>query len=136
MADSHMHLKVLLPYQVLVDKDGITRLAVDTSIGSTGFLPHRLDCVATVLPGIIVFETESEGETYLAVDDGVLIKTGREVTISVRNAVMGTDLVELNRIVENSYQVVSEQEQNVKEVMAKMETGFLRRLQELHNERR
>jgi F-type H+-transporting ATPase subunit epsilon len=39
-------------------------------------LPHRLDCVAALAPGILIYETEAEGEVYLAVDEGVLVKTG------------------------------------------------------------
>jgi len=46
---------------------------------SFGLLPRRLDCVAALAPGILIYEDEAEGEVYVAVDDGVLVKTGLDV---------------------------------------------------------
>jgi F-type H+-transporting ATPase subunit epsilon len=63
--------------------------------GSFGLLPHRLDCVAALAPGILIYETEAEGEVYVAVDEGVLVKTGPDVLVSVRRAIRGTDLGQL-----------------------------------------
>ena len=81
-----MHLKVLLPFQVFADDRRRLRIVVETAQGSFGLLPHRLDCVAALMPGILSFETEGAGEVFLAVDEGVLVKTGPEVLVSVRRA--------------------------------------------------
>src|SRR5450432_240364 len=70
-----MTLKVLLPFQVFAEKTGVSRIVAETREGSFGILPHRLDCVAALAPGILTYETESDGEVFLAVDEGVLIKT-------------------------------------------------------------
>ena len=45
--------------------------------GSFGLLPHRLDCVAALVPGILTYETKEDGTVYLAVDQGVLVKAVR-----------------------------------------------------------
>ena len=74
-----MRLKILLPFRIFADKTGISRIVADTREGSFGLLPHRLDCVAAVAPGILVYENEPEGEVYVAVDEGVLVKTGLDV---------------------------------------------------------
>jgi F-type H+-transporting ATPase subunit epsilon len=63
----------------------VSRIVAETREGSFGLLPHRLDCVAALAPGILIYETEAEGEVYLAVDEGVLVKTGLDVLVSVRN---------------------------------------------------
>jgi len=42
--------------------------------------------VAALAPGILIYETEVEGEVYVAVDEGVLVKTGPDVLVSVRRA--------------------------------------------------
>jgi F-type H+-transporting ATPase subunit epsilon len=97
-------------------------------------LPHRLDCVAALAPGILIYENEAEGEVYMAVDDGVLIKTGLDVLVSVRNAIGGTDLAQLREAVEREFLSLNEREQNVSSVMAKMESGFIRRLVEFDHE--
>ena len=56
-----MHLKILLPFQIFADKPGVTRIVAETLEGSFGLLPHRLDCVAALSPGILTYETETEG---------------------------------------------------------------------------
>jgi alternate F1F0 ATPase F1 subunit epsilon len=79
-----MNLKLLLPFQVFAEKTGVTRIVAETPDGSFGLLPHRLDCVAALAPGILIYETEAEGEVFVAVDEGVLVKTGPDVLVSVR----------------------------------------------------
>src|ERR1039457_4501951 len=86
-----MHLKVLLPFQVFAEQTGVTRIVAETREGSFGLLPHRLDCVAALVPGILIYQTESGGEVLVAMDEGVLVKTGADVLISVRRAIGGTD---------------------------------------------
>jgi F-type H+-transporting ATPase subunit epsilon len=129
-----MTLKVLLPFQVFAEKAGVSRIVAETPLGSFGLLPHRLDCVAALAPGILIYETEAEGEVYLAVDEGVLVKTGAEVLISVRRALRGTDLGQLRRSVEQEFLTLDEREQSVRTVMAKLEAGFVRRFASFQHE--
>jgi F-type H+-transporting ATPase subunit epsilon len=129
-----MHLKVLLPFQIFAEKTDVSRIVAETREGSFGLLPHRLDCVAALAPGILIYENEVEGEVYMAVDEGVLIKTGLDVLVSVRNAIGGTDLGQLREAVDKEFIDLNEREQNVRSVMTKMESGFIRRLAEFHHE--
>jgi len=129
-----MNLKVLLPFQVFADKTGVSHIVAETREGSFGLLPHRLDCVAALAPGILIYEEEAEGEVYVAVDEGVLIKTGPDVLVSVRNAIAGTDLRQLRETVEREFLNLDKREQRVRSVLAKMESGFIRRLAEFHHE--
>jgi F-type H+-transporting ATPase subunit epsilon len=134
MSRELVHLKILLPFQVFADKKCVMRIAADTHEGSFGLWPHRLDCVAPVAPGILIYETESEGEVYTAIDEGVLVKTGLEVLVSVRNAIAGTDLDHLREAVEREFLTLDQQQQSVRSTMAKLETNLVRRLAELHHE--
>jgi F-type H+-transporting ATPase subunit epsilon len=129
-----MHLKVLLPFGIFAEKTGVSRIVAETHQGSFGLLPHRLDCVAALVPGILIYETEVEGEVYVAVDEGVVVKTGLDVFVSVRNAIGGTDLGQLHEAVEREFMHLNEREQSVRSVIAKMESGFIRRLAEFHHE--
>ena len=122
-----MNLKVLLPFQVFAEKNAVVRIVAETREGSFGLLPHRLDCVAALVPGILSYETKSDGEIFVAVDEGVLVKTGLNVLVSVRRAFTGTDLGQLRATVESEYRTLDEEEQSVRAVMAKLETGFLKR---------
>ena len=128
-----MNLKVLLPFQIFAEKTGASRIIAETREGSFGLLPHRLDCVAALAAGILIFETKMEGETYVAVDEGVLVKTGSDVLVSVRNAIAGTDLGQLREAVQREFLHLDEQEKNVRSVLAKMEGDLMRRMATFHN---
>ncbi len=129
-----MNLKVLLPFQVFAEIAGVSRIVAETREGSFGLLPRRLDCAAALTPGILTYETAGGGEVYVAVDEGVLVKTGQNVLVSVRRALGGVDLSQLRETVEREFMVVDEREQEVRSVMAKLETGFLHRFAEFQHE--
>ena len=134
MQPTFMNLKVLLPFRVFAEKTGVARIVAEAHEGSFGLLPHRRDCAAALAPGILIYETKAEGEIYIAVDQGVLIKTGLDVLVSVRNAIGGKDLTQLRHLVEQEFLNLNEREQSVRSVMAKMESSFISRLAEFHHE--
>ena len=123
-----MNLRILLPFQIFADVSGVLRIIAQTREGSFGLLPHRRDCVATLAPGILIYEAAPGREQYAAVDEGVLVKTGADVLVSVRRAIGGTDLSQLRQAVEHQFLAVDTQEDSSRAVMAKLEAGFLHRL--------
>jgi F-type H+-transporting ATPase subunit epsilon len=130
-----MNLKILLPFGVFVDKSDVLRVVADTTDGSYGLLPNRLDCVAALVPGILTYEAKDSGMVYVGIDQGVLVKAGAQVTVSVRRAIGGTDLGKLKDAVERDFQKLDEQERNVRSAVAKMESGLMGRLAEFEHER-
>ena len=134
MQSARMNLKILLPFKIFAEKTGVVRIVAETRAGSFGLLPHRLDCVAALAPGILVFETEAGGEVCMAVDEGVLVKTGADVLVSVRNAIGGTDLGKLRAAVEQEFLNLDEQEKSVRSVLVKLESGFVHRFAAFHHE--
>ncbi|RXJ49626.1 F0F1 ATP synthase subunit epsilon [Gelidibacter gilvus] len=131
METNLMQLKILLPYGVFADIKNVKRIVAETTDGSYGILPRRLDCTAALVTGILVYETEDEGEKYIAVNDGILIKAGAQVSISVRHAIGNAPLGKLRAMVEKEMVELDELEINARNVMAKLETGFLRNFQNL-----
>ena len=129
-----MTLKLLLPFQIFAEKTGVSRIVAETREGSFGLLPHRLDCVAALVPGILSYESETDGEVFVAVDEGVLVKTGPDVLVSVRRAMGGTDLRQLRDAVVKEFLTLDEREQSVRTLMAKLETGILRRFATFQHE--
>jgi F-type H+-transporting ATPase subunit epsilon len=134
MHPARMNLKILLPFRIFAEKTGVLRLVVESREGSFGLLPHRLDCAAALAPGILVFETEAEGEVCMAVDEGVLVKVGADVLVSVRNAIGGMDLDKLHEAVKREFLSLDEQEKSVRSLLAKLESGFIRRFAAFHHE--
>ena len=129
-----MNLTVLLPYRVYAEKTAVSRIVAETHDGSFGLWPRRLDCVAALASGILTYETESDGEVFVAVDEGVLVKTGPQVLISVRRAIGGRDLGQLRDAVRREFLTLDENEQRVRLVTTKLEVGFLRRFTRLQHE--
>jgi F-type H+-transporting ATPase subunit epsilon len=129
-----MHLRILVPFEVFADKTDVSRIVADTRAGSYGLMPHRLDCVAALVAGIFTYQTPTEGTVNLAVDEGVMVKAGTDVWVSVRRAIGGASLAELRQSVKKDFLNIGQNERDARAAAAKMESGFLHRLQELHRE--
>ncbi|SDE97300.1 F0F1 ATP synthase subunit epsilon [Pseudomonas extremaustralis] len=130
-----MTLKVLLPFEIFAVEENVSRIVVETPEGSFGLLPRRLDCVAALVPGILSFQSETQGEVFLALDAGVLVKTGQTVVISARRAIRGDDLSRLHEAVEQQFLTLDTQEIAMRATMARLESGFMRRFASLHDRR-
>ncbi len=124
-----MDLKILLPYRIFAEIKNVTSIVAETIEGSFGLLPQRLDCVAALVPCILTYETDSKTVHYIAVDEGILVKAGSQVMVSVRNAFGGTDLGKLHESVENEFKKLDDRERDVRSTMAKIENGFLYNLE-------
>jgi F-type H+-transporting ATPase subunit epsilon len=130
-----MNLRILLPFKIFARLENVSRIIAETLEGSFGLLPHRLDCVAALVPGILSYSTPDGGTTYLAIDAGVLVKRGDDVSISVRRAIRGAGLQELHQAVVREYLTLDAQEREMRSVVSKMESGLIGRIAELHHER-
>lgn len=130
-----MNLQVLLPSQVFASERGVSRIVVETAGGSFGLLPRRLDCVAALVPGILSYDTPEAGEVFIAVDSGVLVKTGRDVRVSVRRALRGTGLAQLRSAVEQQFLVEDAESRRLQAVMSKLEAGFASRFSRMQHDR-
>ncbi len=122
-----MDLKVLLPSGIFAQHNDVTRIVAETRDGSFGILPHRLDCVAALVPGILLYEMAGAGTVYLAVDEGVLVKSGPDVLVSVRRAMASTSLGELQHVVKREFLLLDTHEREVRGVIAKMDAAVVAR---------
>jgi F-type H+-transporting ATPase subunit epsilon len=129
-----MNLKVLLPFRIFLDLKQVSRIVAETHEGSFGLLSHRLDCVAALVPGILAY-TQNDDTAYLAVDQGVLVKSGADVMVSVRQAIRGTTLSELHQTVKREYLSLDRQERDVRTAIARMEGALLGRFAEFQHGR-
>lgn len=133
METAFMHLKILLPFEVFADRQDVLRVVVETQGGSFGLLPHRLDCAAALTAGILTYESAAEGVVNVAVGEGVLLKTALEVFVSARAAVGGADLGRLHEAVIRELRQMDERERQVRTLVARLESDFIRRFLEFHH---
>ena len=59
-----MQLRILLPPEVFFESDDVERIVAETSEGSFGILPHRRDCVAALVPGILNYQETNGSPAY------------------------------------------------------------------------
>ena len=131
-----MSLKILLPFEVFTEIEDVREISTQTGIGSFGILPQRLDCVAALEPGILKYIEKSGNKIYLAIDEGLLIKTNNEVLVSVRNVVGGADLGKLHETIEKKFKSLDEQEKEVRDVMMRLESGFIHSFEKFREKNR
>lgn len=124
-----MTLKILLPERVVLDET-VDKVVAEGPEGSFGLLPRHIDYVSPLVPGILSY-THDEEETFLAVDEGVLVKCGDDVLVSVRDAVLGPDLESLHATVRDQFTERREQEKAMHSALAKLESEVVRRFMEL-----
>ena len=120
-----MHLKILLPNQILIDQP-VTKVVAETLSGSFCLLPRHIDVLTALAPGILTFQTADENETFLAVEGGVLIKCGPRVVVSTRNAFQGDSLEALRQDVARQFYAIDEQERQARTAIARMEASLAR----------
>ena len=133
LSANSMHLKVLLPFRMFADRAGVSRIVAETPQGAVGFWPRRLDCVAALVQGILTYESLGEGEVFVAVDSGVLVKTGAEVRVSVRRAIAGTDLALLRETVEREFTTLDQHQRSARMAIARIEADLMRRFVSLRH---
>jgi F-type H+-transporting ATPase subunit epsilon len=125
-----VNLKILLPSEVLIDQE-VIKIVAEGQNGSFGLLPRHACFVSALIPGILYFKTDEENEEYIAVDQGILVKYGDRVLVSVRNAVRGPRLSQLKQTIQEHFQVLGEKEKRARSAAAKIEAGIIRRFLEI-----
>lgn len=125
-----MRLKILLPNKVLIDQV-VTKITAEAGNGSFTLLPRHIDFAAALVPGLLSFVSVEDREEFLAVDEGILVKCGPQVTVSTRNAVVGPDLGTLMQTIEEQFQVLDEREKTARSAVVKLEADLIRRFIEL-----
>ena len=124
-----MKLTVWLPSEVLLEEE-VSRIKAEAGNGWFGLLPKHVDFVTALVPGVMTFQPCGKAEEYLAVDHGILVKCGADVSVSTRNAVRGASLEHLKTEVEVQFRAREERERAARAYEAKLEADLVRHLLE------
>lgn len=124
-----MRLRVFLPMKILIDKE-VAEVVAEAENGSFGMLPKHIDFVAALVPGILSFKS-ADGEEFLAVDEGIIVKCASDVRVSTRNAILSRDLGKLKLTVEQEFRNLDERERKTRTILAKLEADFEKRFSKM-----
>lgn len=127
-----MRLKVWVPTEVFFDEE-VMKIKAEAEDGWFCILPRHVDFVTSLVPGILSFQLpHHETETqYLAIDHGVLVKCGPEVSVSTPRALRGASLGSLKEAVEREFHKIMEKDRATREFEAKLEADLVRQLLEV-----
>lgn len=126
-----MHLRVVLPTEVLVDDGDVTSIVAEAENGAFCLLPRHIDFVAALVPGVLCFTDADGREHFAAVDEATLVKCGDDVCVSTFNGVRGERLEELQELVEERFLDLDEHQRRARSALARLEAGALRGFREL-----
>lgn len=129
-----MQLQVLLPTEILVDEK-VIKVIAEAENGSFCLLPRHIDFVAALKPGILSFFSADGDEFFAALDEGILVKCGREVLVSTLNGVRGTNLDQLQTLIDERFLELDEHERKARTALARLEAGTLRGFKELQEKK-
>lgn len=125
-----MLLKILLPAEVMMEQE-VKKIVAEAEDGSFCLMPNHIDFVATLAPGIFMYELAKGEQELLAMDVGTLVKKGQDVLVSTRNAVKASELGKLKQVIIEQYDKLDEREKIVRSAAAKLEASLIRRFVEL-----
>lgn len=123
-----MRLRVFQPSEILLDKT-VSKVVAESPAGSFGLRPRHLDMATALVPGILTYWTVHEGEMFLAVNGGILVKQGEAVLVATPMAVSGR-LGDLRRVVEKFISDIDERERKSRSAVARLEADFVRQFVE------
>jgi len=120
-----MRVKILVPAGVVADIPGADKVSAEALNGSFTMLPRHIDFVTELVPGILDCVVNG-AERIFAVDGGILVKAGSEVTVSAQNAVEGPALGQLRGVIAKQFEAIDENERKARAAFEKLEAGFVR----------
>ena len=133
IAGGTMRLRLLTPVQMTVDMP-VRKIVAESLNGFFCLMPRHVDFLSALVPSLLVYEDEQSNERFAAVGEGTLVKRGREVLISTREAILSSDLQELRKVVRERFLELDERERAAHTAVAKLEASFLRGYLELVEE--
>lgn len=123
-----MRLKIFQPSEIFLDTL-VTKVVGESPAGSFAILPRHIDMATALAPGILSCETEDRGTTFLALNGGILVKQGDQISIATRLAI-GGELGALRKEVDRIINEVDERERKTRSAVARLEADFVRRFVE------
>lgn len=127
---TEMQVHLRLPTEVLFI-GAATKVNAVAADGAFGLLPNHVDFVTALVPSILLLTIPDGDERIFGVDEGLLVKQGHTVEISVRRGIESADLAGLSGTVRESFVQMEDEERVARSALARMEADLVRRFASL-----
>lgn len=118
-------LKILLPERTFLNKE-IRKIMAEAENGWFCLRPKHVDFTTSLVPGILILTTPEGKDIFLAIDEGILVKYGKNVIIATKNAIEGNNLGELKNRVQETFFKTEEKEKEAEIALSKLEVEFIK----------
>lgn len=125
-----MNVRILTPAKIVLETKA-NQVTAEGLEGSFTMLPGHIDYATALEAGILQVRDREDRTHYFAVDEGILVKQGDEVSISTPYAFGDDDLGTLMNHVREEFSKMNEKERETRKVLTRLETDFVRSLMEL-----
>ncbi len=106
-----MRLRIVTPFEIVVDEDRVQALRAEDASGGFGVLPGHADFLTSLSISVVSWTSAGGAQRYCAVRRGVLsVTAGRDVAIATREAIVGEDFARLDETVLERFRAESESE--------------------------
>ncbi|MBB5214959.1 F0F1 ATP synthase subunit epsilon [Parapusillimonas granuli] len=129
-ADHVMRLRVLTPAQAVVDVSA-RKLVAEGTHGFFAVLPRHIDAVVALPASLLSYVTADGSEHFIGTDEGILVKQGAEVCISVLDAFESDDLDALRERLAQHLSNLEDHERTARSAIARLEAGAIRHVMEI-----
>ena len=127
---SDMTVTLRLPTRTLFEGRA-TRLTGVAVNGAFGLLPNHRDFVTALKPSVMTVRMADGCEEIFGLDEGLLVKKDRHVTVAALRGVRGDDLDSLQETVQASFTQMDEEERQARSALSRLEADMVRRFAEL-----
>ncbi|MBD5398174.1 F0F1 ATP synthase subunit epsilon [bacterium] len=127
-----MNLKIITPLEVY-DVSNVDKIYAEGLEGYFTILPKHADYVSSLATSVFKFVSGGK-ESVFAVDGGVFVKVGSDVSLAVRHIIKGDDLVDLKNKMEKEFYEIDDNERKTRTALASLEGNIAKLLLELGGE--
>ncbi|MDA8048940.1 MAG: F0F1 ATP synthase subunit epsilon [Rhodospirillales bacterium] len=124
-----MKLLITEPVAVIAEHADVVSLRAEDESGGFGILEGHADLLTVLTPSVLIWRHADGQRGYCAVRGGVLsVRQGRGVAVATRQALLGTDLEELEGAVLNRFARETESERDARVAAARLHMMAIRRI--------
>lgn len=124
-----MRLTISTPTAIAVDVADVRALRAEDESGAFGILPGHAELMTALVPSVVAWRDPDGREGLCAVRGGVLsVERGGRVAVATREAVIGTDLDQLEGEVLRRFRASVAEEEGARISEARMQLALLRRI--------
>lgn len=131
--DSLMRVRVQTPTRLVIEIVGIRSITCETGMGRRTIEPRRLDGVVALVPGILTLRSSTGDRSETAIDEGILVKSGSEVVVSVRHALTAPTNQPLPAALRQELQEIRDREAELRTAIEELETRFMKQFAEIRH---